>query len=666
MGGGRLLARLGLGAAALVVGLTATAMPASAVAVPTGRIDGLTVGADGHLLVAFTAVGLPAGTTIDPASVTATLEGQPVPAVGKPVEDTANRPVRTTILTIDVSGSMKDPIGATTTTRIDAAKQAATTYVDGAPSDVRIGVVVFSDGAQKWVSPPTADHSQVKTRIAALKATDGSTALFDGVILANAQAGTDGLRNLLVLSDGARDRGATLADAVKSINSTGVKVDAVSIAATPEGLAQLNALTKAGKGSTFTATDTNALNNYFADAAQAQANQLVVDITVPPNYAGKQVAVQVKAQAGKQVVADSVSYFIPAAGSTPTAAASAGPIPVPAPEPGLTSQPWFLPVAVGLVAVGLFALLAVAFFAGDRDTQAGRVRRRLSRYSLSSKEKAPAPPTSGALGQSQVARSAAEFAGRVVQNRDLDSGLALRLDAAGVPLRPGEWMLIHVGIAILGGMVFLLLSGFGLFATLIGLALGIIGPWLYLSFKEGKRKKRFQEQLPDTLQLMAGSLAAGYSLPQAVDTVVRESEGPMAVELNRALVEARLGVPIEDALETVAIRMDSMDFKWVVMALRIQREVGGNLAEVLTNVAATMRERERLRRQVDVLSAEGRLSAIILGALPLLFVGYLVLVRPEYIGLLVTTPLGILLIVVGVVLLIVGAFWLRKVVKVEV
>jgi tight adherence protein B len=165
---------------------------------------------------------------------------------------------------------------------------------------------------------------------------------------------------------------------------------------------------------------------------------------------------------------------------------------------------------------------------------------------------------------------------------------------------------------------------------------------------------------------LAGSIAAGYSLPQAIDTVVRESEAPMAAELNRALIEARLGVPIEDALETIGVRMDSVDFAWVVMALRIQRDVGGNLAEVLTTVAATMRERERLRRQVDVLSAEGRLSAIILGALPLLFVTYLIFARPEYIGVLVTTPLGILMVVTGVVLMIIGAFWLRKVVKVVV
>ncbi len=663
MAGGRILARLGIVGAALVVGVSAAA-PAYAA---DGSIGGLTIGPDGHLLVAFTASGLPDGTSIDPQSVTATLDNQTVPSVAKTVEDATNKPARTTVLTIDVSGSMNQRIGRTTTTRIDAAKQAATAYVDGVPPDVKIGIVTFADAAIAYVSPPTTDRAAVKAKITALKANpNGSTALFDGVIKANAVLGKDGLRNQLILSDGANDHGADQQAAVTSIKAAGVKVDAVSIGADAKGDLQLKALTAAGKGEVTTAANADQLVTYFTNQAQAQANQLVVDITVPPNFAGQSVNVQINATAGKTVVSDSVNFALPAAGTTPSAAASSGPIPVASPDPGITSQPWFLPVAVGMVAVGLFGLLAVAFLVSDRDTQSGRVRRRLSRYSLTAKEKAAPPPTSGALGQSQVARSAAEFAGRVAQTRDLDTGLALRLEAAGVPLRPGEWMLVHVGIAILAGLVFLLLSGFGWFATLLGLALGVIGPWLYLSFKEGKRKSRFQQQLPETLQLMAGSLAAGYSLPQAVDTVVRESQGPMAVELNRALVEARLGVPIEDALETVAVRMDSMDFKWVVMALRIQREVGGNLAEVLTNVAATMRERERLRRQVDVLSAEGRLSAIILGALPLVFVGYLVLARPEYIGLLITTPLGILLIIVGVVLLIVGAFWLRKVVKVQV
>ena len=141
---------------------------------------------------------------------------------------------------------------------------------------------------------------------------------------------------------------------------------------------------------------------------------------------------------------------------------------------------------------------------------------------------------------------------------------------------------------------------------------------------------------------------------------------PIASEFNRALIETRLGVSIEDALEGVGTRMRSVDFDWVVMAIRIQREVGGNLAEVLTTVAATLRERDRLRRQVRVLSAEGRLSAWILGGLPPLFFLYLLLVRQEYIRILWTDPIGVVLIVFLLVDLTVGVFWLRKVIQVEV
>ena len=121
------------------------------------------------------------------------------------------------------------------------------------------------------------------------------------------------------------------------------------------------------------------------------------------------------------------------------------------------------------------------------------------------------------------------------------------------------------------------------------------------------------------LTLVAGSLTAGYSLAQAFDAAVREGNQPMAAELSRALVESRLGIDLEDALEQVAVRMDSRDFAWLVMSIRIQREVGGNLSRVLATVAETLRDRERIRRQVQVLSAEGRLSAAILGALPVVF-----------------------------------------------
>jgi tight adherence protein B len=147
---------------------------------------------------------------------------------------------------------------------------------------------------------------------------------------------------------------------------------------------------------------------------------------------------------------------------------------------------------------------------------------------------------------------------------------------------------------------------------------------------------------------------------------VRDGAPPMSTELNRALVEARLGVPIEDALDGVADRMASKDFAWVIMAIRIQRQVGGNLAELLTTVAATLRERERLRRQVHALSAEGRLSAWILGALPIGFALYLIVARGSYLQPLWSDPLGWSLLLLGAVLMVGGAMWLRKVVRVEV
>jgi tight adherence protein B len=270
------------------------------------------------------------------------------------------------------------------------------------------------------------------------------------------------------------------------------------------------------------------------------------------------------------------------------------------------------------------------------------------------------------LGDTQVARSAVELADRVVAKRGLEALLGGRLEAAAVPLRPAEWLLIHVGVTIASALFFMLLFAGKFVPTLVGLILGFALPMIYLSFKESKRKKAFMAQLPDTLQLMAGSLSAGYSMPQAVDTVVREGQPPISQEFNRALVETRLGVDLEDALQGVADRMQSVDFSWVVMAIRIQREVGGNLAEVLSTVAATLRERERLRRQVQVLSAEGRLSAWILGFLPVVFALYLVVARPAYLSPMVTTAIGWSMIVVALILLSVGALWLRKVVKVEV
>jgi tight adherence protein B len=200
----------------------------------------------------------------------------------------------------------------------------------------------------------------------------------------------------------------------------------------------------------------------------------------------------------------------------------------------------------------------------------------------------------------------------------------------------------------------------------LGVVVGAVGPWVYLGLRRTRRLRAFGAGLADTLQLMAGSLSAGLSLAQSLDTVVREGKDPIASEFRRALVEARLGVEIEEALAAVAERMESVDFEWVVMAIRIQRDVGGNLSELLTKVADTIREREYLVRQVKTLSAEGRLSVWILGGLPPVFTTYLALANPAYLAPMFASPAGLFLMGLMVVLLGGGILWMKKVTKVDV
>ena len=203
----------------------------------------------------------------------------------------------------------------------------------------------------------------------------------------------------------------------------------------------------------------------------------------------------------------------------------------------------------------------------------------------------------------------------------------------------------------------------------LALVVAIVGgfiPRTLLGRALGKRENKLREQLPDVLTIMAASLRAGHSFLQSLDTVAKEIAQPAAGEFQRVVAEVRLGRPAEDALEALAERVGSDDFKWAVLAVNIQREVGGNLAEILDNVADTLRERAMLRRQIRVLTAEGRLSAWVLALLPIGIGLYMAVVNPDYIGLLVTKTMGLVMLGSGLVLLVLGVLWMRKIVDIDV
>ncbi len=320
---------------------------------------------------------------------------------------------------------------------------------------------------------------------------------------------------------------------------------------------------------------------------------------------------------------------------------------------------------LGALGVGLLVLLLLAV----PKQRLMSTEERVAQYAARAANGMPgsAPGLNSPSSQDSALQSAKSAAAAMLKrNQSLEAKIAQRLEGSGSKWRPAEWLLFHVGIFLLISLVGLLIGGGSPVLGVVFMIFGAVGPWLYLGYRRKARKKKFERALPDTLQLMSGSLAAGLSLAQSVDTIVREGTEPMASEFRKVLVETRLGLSLETALQGVADRFQSEDFGWVVMAINIQRQVGGNLSELLNTVAATMREREYIRRQVAALAAEGKLSAMVLGGLPPAFMLYLLLANRGYVMVLFTTPMGIAMLVGGAMILSVGIFWMSRIVKVEV
>lgn len=244
-----------------------------------------------------------------------------------------------------------------------------------------------------------------------------------------------------------------------------------------------------------------------------------------------------------------------------------------------------------------------------------------------------------------------------------DSKLGDRLELAGMKISPSEY-LIYLGGALLGGLALGLLMRSPLLVVLVLILVPSAGV-LILRIGAGRRRAAFAKQLDETAQMLAGSLRSGYSFTQAMTVVAKEADEPTAEEFTRLTNELRVGRPFNDAMQTAAQRMRNEDFLWISQAVSINREVGGNLAEVLDGVSQTIRERAELKREVATLSAEGRLSAYILMALPFLVGGYISFANPEYASRLTGSTLGWLMLGAGAFMMVIGGLWLRAIVRIK-
>jgi tight adherence protein B len=319
-------------------------------------------------------------------------------------------------------------------------------------------------------------------------------------------------------------------------------------------------------------------------------------------------------------------------------------------------------VLLGVAAVVVAAWTLLAMFLGRADTVSGR----LAVYDEHAAELGmPDGPPVNEVTTVPILKRAVALTGDLAERRGILEQLEADLERANLPLRAAEALFFAlVGGVLAAILVFLLTKS--ILMALVVLVVAALLPKAVINFRIGRRTKAFEQQLPDMLDLLAGTLRAGYSIGQGIEAVSREIGEPMSRELQRVVNEHRLGRSLEESLEGVAERMQSDDFAWAVMAIRIQREVGGNLAELLLTVSNTMTQRERLRRDVASLTAEGKMSAMVLGLMPFILGMVMFVINKQYVMALLTPGLGYMMLGGALVSMVIGFIWMKKMITVEV
>jgi tight adherence protein B len=642
---GRHRNQLRLAALLVTVGLSTVSAPAFADGGSIDHVDS----SGGKFRVLYS---LPDAGTARPdlGSLKVTLNHKPVDATAVLASDATNAVRRTAVLAVDVSSSMA------ANGKFEEAKRAAQLFIDSAPADLHIGVVTFANDVTV-AQEPALDRAATTAVIKNLKLSR-STRLYDGLTQAVTSAGRTGQRNVIVLSDG-RDTSTTkLANVTAAVKKADVKVDVVALDQSQRDEELLTPLAAAGGGTVISARDPKALSQVFASEAQDLASQVQVTGSTPSDVT--EGSLEVSIDADGRTYSDSA--FVSLSEAKPDVAPAPVPAKLTAAEPGLSITPTMMLGGLAALGLGLLVIL-LGLFGGLSGKRKQSLESRIDVYTRRSAGQRTAPPAE----PQGVAAQAVDLATKALEtNKGFEVKLSKKLEAGSLPFRPAEWLLLHAAVAFGASAVVFMLSGGSLVMAGAGWLGGALLAWMYLGFKASRRLKAFNAQLAGTLQLMAGSLQAGLSFAQGMDTIVREGAEPVAGEFRRALVETRLGVTIEDALDGIADRMSSDDFRWTVMAIRIQREVGGNLAELLLSVAGTLRERDYLRRQVKSLSAEGRFSAYILLALPPGVMLYEYMTNRSYLMPLFTTSMGYVLLAVMIGLMFIGGFMMKRMIKLEI
>lgn len=592
------------------------------------------------------------GGAVEPTSITLSENGEVLPVDVVPVPTDGLE----VVLLIDTSGSMRENAA------MEAAKAAAAGFLDVLPAEVAVGIVAFAD-TPALVSPLTTDRGLLAAALSGLTAR-GETALYDGIVFARSLfSGGTSDRQFVLLSDGGDTVSASSLDDAVAVAGE-IRTSAIELITSESNQQSLVQLSDASNGQLISVFDPSALGALYQDVAGSLVNRYRLSFTSsaggPTDY-----TVEVTTPAG--VLSASTSIDVPISETTvvPTttlpavAAASSTPVNVAGEAVGVAAATSSGNQAGGssaLLLIGGAAVflaicgLLIAVWPADGARRAGR-----RQLGVADRTRAGAPRTS-------VGERLSMFADTALERRGQKGRLADALDVASVSMRPGEFVVATVAFAIFGAVLVFALTG-PIGALVVVIATPLVARAV-LRVRAARRRHAFDEQLADVLQLITSALRSGYALPQALDAVARQAAEPARSEFARVMFETRVGRDLGESLGASVERMRSEPFGWVVSAIEINREVGGELAQVLTTVADTIRERQQLQRQVQTLTAEGRMSAYVLTALPIVVVGALALINPDYFEPMKSSP-GPAIVAGALILMAIGWIWMQRLIKTE-
>jgi tight adherence protein B len=526
---------------------------------------------------------------------------------------------------------------------LDDAVGAAREFIARKASGDRVAVVTFATEPTILTRFSTATiDATTALRDIAVDPVQGTT-LYDALVLSAGalRAESQPARVIIVVTDGNETRSkASLDDAIAAAKDAGAAVYVVAIESSRFTPAPLQELARATGGAYYGAESSSELAGaYRSIAAELGKTWRLTYVTAA--RPGERVSLTVDgdeaqlALPGTPAVAGSPQEFLP---------------------DRLYESRWGSP-AVGL-AVGLLLLLAATLVAGAR--KASWVKTRLAPHLAGARAAAPKRQKSGerfAAGSTLLRATEKAFSHLAWWKR-----VHQQLERADVPLRAAEFLWLTVMTTFAVGLLAAVTARSTMF-ILAGFALGAALPWFYLKFKAYQRLKAFENQLPDLLLTLAASLKAGHSFKQGLHTVVAEGAPPASKELNRVLAEARLGRPIEDALNEMAERVNSKNLRFVITAVTIQGQIGGSLAGLFDMVAETVRQRQQFARKIRGLTAMGRASAYVLIGLPFFTAGVITIINPEFMDPLYHTSTGHKMIMGGLMMIAFGSLVLRKIVS---